>query len=514
MNILARIEEYADSQSERTAFKSRTGEITYGELWDRSGRLASEIENRMRDNRNPVIVYGHKDPMMIVCFLACVRSGRAYCPVDINTPAERIAQIAETIGEPLVLTANSPAAGTGIDISELLQGSGQVMGYEELQNLPEAGDSVTKLNPCTGDDVFYIIFTSGTTGRPKGVRITTDNLNGYLSWAVTLAGGIEKQSVFVNQAPYSFDLSVMDLYPCLAVGGTIVSVDSMLQKNNSELMEYLTGKGVNYWVSTPSFASICLAEDRFSAELMPELKGFLFCGEVLPCGTAHSLIKRFPEAKVINTYGPTESTVCVTEIEITEEMAAGSEPLPVGKPRPGTRIELDPETSEIIIIGDTVSPGYYKEPEKTAKVFFTADSEGRGEGCGDNSGSRAYRTGDRGRFDAGGNLCCDGRIDNQVKLHGYRIEIEDIESNLAGVPGVRRGAVAPRISDGKVESLTAFVIREDETITDDYAGRKSVRLALKEKMPSYMVPKRIIFVDDLPVTNNGKLDRNKLKEMA
>ncbi|MBR2619617.1 MAG: AMP-binding protein [Firmicutes bacterium] len=470
MDILRKIEEYAACQGERTAFRSRTGEISYGELWERSGRLASVIENLMCDNRDPVIVYGHKDPMMIVCFIACVRSGRAYCPVDINTPAERIAQISEKIGEPLVLMTEKTSAASEIEKREMFTGSRWVIGYETIRELTQSGKITTSLSPCSDEDDFYIIFTSGTTGKPKGVRITANDLNNYLAWAVSLAGGIEERAVFMNQAPYSFDLSVMDLYLSLATGGNVVSVDSQLQKDSYRLMQYLSGQEINYWVSTPSFADICLAEERFDAEFLPELKAFLFCGEVLPCETAKRLIKRFPDSKVINTYGPTESTVCVTEIQITEEMASGNEPLPVGMVRPGTTIELDPDTSEIIIIGDTVSPGYYKEPMLTSKSFLFMDPL---SACGSagarqtvRSGRpRAYRTGDKGHFDEDGNLYCDGRIDNQIKLHGYRIEIEDIESNLVAVYGVKRGAIAQRIRDGKVESLTAFVIRDGNLIT-------------------------------------------------
>lgn len=518
VDILRKIEEYAACQGERTAFRSRTGEISYGELWERSGRLASVIENLMCDNRDPVIVYGHKDPVVIVCFIACVRSGRAYCPVDINTPAERIAQISEKIGEPLVLMTEKTSAVSEIEKREMFTGSRWLIGYETIRELTKSGKITTALSPCSDENDFYIIFTSGTTGKPKGVRITANDLNNYLDWAVSLAGGIEERSVFMNQAPYSFDLSVMDLYLSLATGGTVVSVDSMLQKDSYRLMHYLAGQGINYWVSTPSFADICLAEERFDAVFLPELKTFLFCGEVLPCETAKSLIKRFPGAKVINTYGPTESTVCVTEIQITEEMASGNEPLPVGKVRPGTSIELDPETSEIIIIGDTVSPGYYKDPELTNNSFIPSiiPLSGNTDGLTDQvqGAVRGYRTGDKGHFGKNGMLYCDGRLDNQIKLHGYRIEIDDIEANLATVYGVKRGAVAQRIRDGRVESLTAFVIRDGNLITDDYFGRKVIRTALREKMPSYMVPKRVIFLDELPVTNNGKLDRKRLREMA
>ena len=519
MDILRKIEEYAIAQSERTAFRSRNGEISYGELWERSGRLASEIENLMCDSRDPVIVYGHKDPMMIVCFIACVRSGRAYCPIDINTPAQRIAQISEKIGKPLVIMAEKTSAASEIEKREMFTGSRWLIGYETIRELTKSGKITTALSPCSDENDFYIIFTSGTTGKPKGVRITANDLNNYLDWAVSLAGGIKEHSVFMNQAPYSFDLSVMDLYLSLATGGTVVSVDHILQKDNCKLLEYLATQGINYWVSTPSFADICLADEIFDASLLSEMEGFLFCGEVLANRTAYELIKRFPGAKLVNTYGPTESTVCVTEVNITEEMAAGSEPLPVGNIRPGTTIQLDPDTSEIIIMGDTVSPGYYKEAELTNALFFIQflDSLCEKPGsvhAGMQGAVRAYRTGDKGHFGNDGLLYCDGRIDNQIKLHGYRIEIEDIESNLSTVYGVKRGAVAQRMRDGKVDSLTAFVIRDGDAIADDYSGRKAVRTALREKLPSYMIPKKIVFLDELPVTSNGKLDRNKLRGMA
>lgn len=515
MDILKRIEEYAARQSERPAFSSRTGEISYGELWERSGRLASVIENLMCDNKDPVIVYGHKDPMMIVCFLACVRSGRAYCPIDINTPPERIAQISEKIGEPLVLMAEKTSSVSEMEKREMFTGSKWTVGYETIRELSQSGKITTVLSPCVGENDFYIIFTSGTTGKPKGVRITANDLNNYLDWAVSLAGGIGECSVFLNQAPYSFDLSVMDLYLSLATGGTVVSVDSDLQKDSSALLEYLKTQKINYWVSTPSFADVCLADESFDMNLLPEMKAFLFCGEVLSNRTALNLIRRFPEADVINTYGPTESTVCITEIQITEQMAAGFEPLPVGKVRPGTELRIDPDTSEIIIIGDTVSPGYYRDEQLTRTFFIHSLGGGSDRHPEEGQGAvRAYRTGDKGHFGKDGLLYCDGRIDNQIKLHGYRIEIEDIEANLAGISGVKRAAVAPRFHEGKAESLTAFVVRDKAVISDDYAGRKAVRMALREKMPAYMVPKRIVFLEELPVTNNGKLDRRMLREMA
>ena len=186
-----------------------------------------------------------------------------------------------------------------------------------------------------------IIFTSGSTGTPKGVKITADCLNHFLEWSVGLGGPAEEKqgAVFLNQAPFSFDLSVMDS---------------------------LKDSGAGVWVSTPSFTELCLADPGFEERLLPRLRAFLFCGETLPCATVRWLKSRFPQAVVVNTYGPTESTVAVTEVEITDTMAAGSSPLPVGRARPGTRIEIRNEKGAALPEGEQGEAQeqnpYYMEP--------------------------------------------------------------------------------------------------------------------------------------------------------
>ena len=166
----------------------------------------------------------------------------------------------------------------------------------------------------------------------------------------------------------------------------------------------------------------------------------------------------------------------------------------------------------MIIVGDSVSSGYYKDKERTDKVFFMAEAGSLSENPKEMV--RAYRTGDTGHYDESGMLFCDGRIDHQVKLHGDRIELGDIESNLTNIEGVAAAAVIPKRHEGKVESFTAFVVREGDIIADDYSGRKYVRETLKSFLPSYMVPKRVKFIDKMPLTNNGKADRKKLEELV
>lgn len=504
MDILAKIKSTAMESPDRLVFSSRAGQMTYGELWEKSSSLANYIENRLR-NREPIMVYGHKSPDMLVSFLACVRSGHAYCPVDIGNPPERVSDIADAVDNEIVIVPQH---------EELLEINSkfEIVGREQLDDIFAGHSAYDGLEPVSGDDTYYVIFTSGSTGKPKGVKIPADALNNYLNWSVTLSGGIPEATRFLNQAPFSFDLSVMDLYTGLATGSTIVALDKGLQQEMPEMMKYISAAEVEYWVSTPSFADMCLGEAEFSYENFGSIKAFLFCGEVLTKDTAKQLRCRFPDAKVINTYGPTESTVCVTEVDITDEVIAEAGALPIGLPKPGTDIRIDPESSEMIIVGDSVSSGYYKDKERTDKVFFMAEAGT----LSDNPKAmiRAYRTGDTGHYDENGMLFCDGRIDNQIKLHGYRIELGDIESNLANIDGVAAAAVIPKKHEGKVINLIAFVVREGNEISDDYSGRKYVREALRDLLPSYMVPKRVKFIDKMPLTNNGKADRRKLEELV
>lgn len=223
-------------------------------------------------------------------------------------------------------------------------------------------------------------------------------------------------------------------------------------------------------------------------------------------------MEKFPSAKVINTYGPTESTVAVTSVEITREMIAGDDELPIGVPKPGSRIYVAKEKvgitktrkkSEIIIAGDTVSPGYYKNPEKTEEVFVP--------GASYRENSVVYRTDDEGYFAEDGMLYYSGRIDLQIKFHGYRIELGDIEKNLVSIDDVSAAAVLPKSAEGRIRHLVAFLVAPN--LTGEYSDRKAIKEQLKVKLPDYMVPKKIVFVEKMPLTDNGKIDRKKLGEM-
>src|SRR5215470_983439 len=297
---------------------------------------------------------------------------------------------------------------------------------------------------------------------------------------------IERGEVFLNQAPFSFDLSVTDLYCSLSTGGMLFSISRDLIENPKRLYSALANSGVTTWVSTPSFAQMCLVEDKFAEAMLPRMRRFLFCGETLAPQTAAQLLARFPRAQVWNMYGPTEATVATTSIQIDAAILQKCSPLPVGYVMPGTKIFIVDENGgevsandrgEVIIAGPNVSPGYVGRPDLTARAFF------------DYRGLRAYKTGDLGRL-RDSLLFFEGRIDEQIKLSGYRIELGDVEANLRALPTVRDAVVIPMIKSGTAQSLTAFV-----------------SLAVRSETSNFMLPRKFVFLDAFPMTANGKVDR-------
>ena len=481
MNLIERIDHWAAAAPERIAHISGDRTLTYAELRRRSDGLASHLTTRFGDDRRPIAVLGHREPEMLIAFLGAVKSGRPYVPIDTALPERRIDQIVASSRAALVLTPD------------------QIRQFS-------AGELRDATIPIEKSDPFYILFTSGSTGEPKGVIITLSCLEHFISWVLAEQHFSEGGEVFLNQAPFSFDLSVMDLYCSLATGGTLLSISRDLIENPKKLYHALANSGVTTWVSTPSFAQMCLVEDKFAEAMMPRVRRFLFCGETLPPHTAAQLLARFPQAQVWNMYGPTEATVATTSVRIDAAILERYSPLPVGRVMPGTRIFVADENGvelsankrgEIIIAGPNVSPGYVERPDLTARAFF------------EYRGVRAYKTGDLGRFQDG-LLFFEGRIDEQVKLSGYRIELGDVEANLRALPTVRDAVIIPVIKNGTAQSLTAFVTLAARNEPSDFKLAHNLRSQLGQHLPVYMLPRKFVFLDAFPMTANGKVDRTAL----
>ncbi len=483
MDLIDRIDRWGRETPDRAAHISGDRTLTYRELCTRSDALAAWIENHLGENRGPVAVLGHKEPEMLIAFLAVVKSGRAYVPIDTSLPPQRIERIVQTAAAALTLT---PAR-----VAEL------------------AGDTAAAQCRRVGnDDPFYIIFTSGSTGEPKGVVITLANLTAFVDWMIGEQRFAEATETFLNQAPYSFDLSVMDLYLALVTGGTLFSITKDDVANLKMLFEKLGRSGITTWVSTPSFAQMCLIERSFNPTMLPGLRRFLFCGETLAPETAAQLLDRFAQAEVWNTYGPTEATVATSSVRIDRDVIAKHHTLPIGYTMPGTRLLICDENGaampegqrgELVIAGPNVSPGYFHRDDLTANAFSTRDGE------------RAYRTGDWAR-ETDGLFFCDGRMDGQIKMFGYRIELGDLEANLRALPQIADAVVLPVRKHERIESLAAFVILSVEKTGTDFEMAALLKKELADRLPAYMLPRKFHFLDAFPMTPNGKADRRMLAE--
>ncbi|MFC4770936.1 D-alanine--poly(phosphoribitol) ligase subunit DltA [Enterococcus hermanniensis] len=495
-NIIQTIDQWAIDQPKAIAYQSEKESFSYQTLQQWSDHIAYYLQQTIEPNQ-PIVVYGELEFEMIASFLGAAKSGHAYIPIESNTPLDRIELILAVAQPALILSV--------LPWPEEIKSDIPVVTPTQLRALFTTQPKEVTLTPVTEDETFYIIFTSGTTGVPKGVQISHQNLLSFTQWDLA-DFEIQSGMRFLSQAPYSFDLSVMSIYPALCSGGTLIPMEKEIINDFKQLFHFLPQLDLEVWVSTPSFMDICLMEKTFDGEHVPSLKIFQFCGEELTRKTAEELLRRFPQAKVFNTYGPTEATVAMTKIEVTAEVLAECDRIPIGYIKKDTEVLIYEEdqvvpvgrTGEIIIKGPSVSKGYLHNPEKTAAAFFTID------------GVPAYRTGDAGRLTEEGLLLYEGRIDFQVKLHGFRIELEDIDHHLENVSYVKQATVVPKYQEHKVQQLVAYVVVENHGFEKAYQLTKAIKAELAEGVMDYMIPQKFVYVEQLPRTANGKIDRKRL----
>ena len=309
------------------------------------------------------------------------------------------------------------------------------------------------------------------------------------------------------QPPYSFDLSVMYWAPTLALGGTLFALPSAVTQDFKQLFETILSLPIAIWTSTPSFADMALLSDDFNSQKLPQLTHFYFDGEELTVKTAQKLRDRFPQARIINAYGPTEATVALSAVAVTDEMLQNCKRLPIGYTKADSpTFVIDEEgqkvpngqQGEIIVCGPAVSKGYLNNPEKTAEAFFKFE------------GLPAYHTGDVGSMTDEGLLLYGGRMDFQIKFNGFRIELEDVSQNLNKSKYVESAVAVPRYNkDHKVQNLLAYVILKDgvaEQFEREIDITKAIKEDLQDIMMSYMMPSKFLYRETLPLTPNGKID--------
>ena len=436
---------------------------------------------------------------MLATFVALTKSGHAYIPIDSHSALERVAAIVE-VAEPSLIIA--------INDFPLADVTAPIFSAEQVQTAFREGASYELSHPVQGDDNYYIIFTSGTTGKPKGVQISHNNLLSFTNWMITdKEFATPERPQMLAQPPYSFDLSVMYWAPTLALGGTLFALPSAVTQDFKQLFETILSLPIAIWTSTPSFADMALLSDDFNSQKLPQLTHFYFDGEELTVKTAQKLRDRFPQARIINAYGPTEATVALSAVAVTDEMLQNCKRLPIGYTKADSpTFVIDEEgqkvpngqQGEIIVCGPAVSKGYLNNPEKTAEAFFEFE------------GLPAYHTGDVGSMTDEGLLLYGGRMDFQIKFNGFRIELEDVSQNLNKSKYVESAVAVPRYNkDHKVQNLLAYVILKDgvaKQFEREIDITKAIKEDLQDIMMSYMMPSKFLYRETLPLTPNGKID--------
>lgn len=457
--------------------------------------LAAIIAGLRLPPGHPVLVRGHKEAGMVSAMIACMQCGHPYVPLDVVVPLERVARIRAITGSRIIIDHTTDPFPTVPFVIK--------QGVLTRNDVAQAGASIPDRPQ---DPIRYIIFTSGSTGEPKGVRITREAAGAFLRW-MTSDFGFSSDDVFINQAPFSFDLSVYELFTSLHMGATLLLNDADTARTSGRFLDRIKANAGSVWVSTPTFAYLYLTEPSFTGTELPSLRSFLFCGESLPKMTAQRLLDRFPQARVLNTYGPTEATVATTLIDVSRDVLAKYPDMPVGFPKPGCTlrckttdgsIATKDAPGEIEIIGPHVSIGYLNNDELNTAKFFTHE------------GQRGFRTGDYGWFQDG-ILFFNGRRDEQVKLNGFRIELGDIGAQMLAVPGVADAIAVPLKSGETVKRIVGFI--RPAPGSDPAVVRAQVQGHLQRTLPSYMVPADLMLVDAFPVNSSHKTDRKALIEL-
>lgn len=504
--------------TDRPALAVGEEKLSYGELADRAGAIAAEIEIGDQDTGLTAIL-ASRSVAAYAGILGILFRGQGYVPLNPAFPAARLAGML-TRSESRTLIVDHEAEDK---LAEILVGvpynlviifadrsstdgmEGQFPGHTLRPGLGATPlPSPTAVQP---DDVAYLLFTSGSTGQPKGVMVSHANVEHFLA-AVVERYSLTCEDRFSQMFDLVFDLSVFDLFAAWKVGGCLCcpSPGDVLIPS-----EFIRNSRVSVWFSVPSVAVLLGRLRQLEPGSFPDIRLSLFCGEALPMDAAAAWFEATSGARLENLYGPTEATLACTLYRWDadrSERECWNGLVPIGEPFPEMTAKVVDETlrevapgdeGELMMSGPQIALGYWRDADKTAEVFVD-DPE---------TGAPSYRTGDLVRRPAKDHepLVYLGRIDHQIKLHGHRVELGEIEAVLKEVSGASRAvAVGWPVTDSGIGGIAAFLEMSafEETALLDRAA---------EVLPHYMIPKKVLSVPSFPLTSNGKVDRKALIEM-
>lgn len=525
MMIYDFLRESAVKYGDQIAVTLNDENVTYGELESISNRVAGLLKRIGLRPGERIGLYLEKNPMTIAAMLGISKAGGIYIPLDTRSPSERVLQIIRSSDLSMILVDNVSVSSYRSLLTEhtymqnILWGwwSGQenpveekfppAFSFSDIFSEPDSSHQTVRDEHSPA----HILFTSGSTGKPKGVVITHQNISSFIEWAVSYFNMKPRENISCH-SPLHFDLSTFDIYGGFAAGSQIFLVPSDMSVNPKRLTDFIISNKLNQWFSVPSALSYLAQFKAIPDGGFPDLKRLIWCGEVFPVPALQYWMQSLPGVEFTNLYGPTEATIASSYYTLPHIPEKDDE-VPIGKACGGEKLlvlddDFKPvkngETGHLYIAGSGLSPGYWRDSEKTENAFFTYTNEqGRDE--------RIYKTGDLASVRRDGMVCFHGRSDYQIKSRGYRIELGEIESAMSQIKFLLEYAVVP-VEKGGFEG-TAIGCAYVAGSQNNGPMPPVLKKILAGKIPSYMIPHYWKEYEKLPRNGNGKIDRKALSNV-
>lgn len=497
-NILNDLNRTALEKPDKLAFSDGVTGLTFREL-HRASRGVGTFLHRRGIYRQPVVIFMEKSPQEVAAFFGTVAGGCFYVPIDAEMPGGRIQMILDNVRSPLMIC---DAHTLETARSFRLDGTEAVL-YSDIAETEPDGRALEEIYDRAIDaDPIYIVFTSGSTGIPKGVAACHRSVLDYVE-QLSETLGFDESTVFGSQTPLYFDACLKEVYSTIRYGATTYLIPKNLFSIPVALVEYLNEHQINTVCWVVSALTMISAFGTFDVVKPKYLKTIAFGSEVFPVRQLTLWQKALPDASFTNLYGPTEGTGMCCYYHVDRAFQEG-ESIPIGRPFPNREILLltqdnrlagAGEEGEICIRGTSLTLGYYNDPERTAAAFVQNPLQSAFP-------ELIYKTGDIGKYNEAGELLFVSRKDYQIKHMGHRVELGEVEVNVSMLPGVGMAACIYDENRGKIVLYYVGSMAEAELLP-----------ALKQKLPRYMLPNRLTRLERLPQTANGKIDRVALKRM-
>lgn len=506
ISILDILDETASRLPDKLYVQDENESVTYGQCRARAMRFGYALHRELGGARKrPIVLFIDKSCRCVISMLGVLYSGNFYIPMDIKMPLARLNSILQTMGDAVVVTTEK-------DIPALCKTGyeGAVLVYEELvAKWPEDGAAhALKVvrDSMIDTELMYVLFTSGSTGVPKGVAVMHRSVVDYIETATEIIN-VEEEDILGNQTPFYSDVSLRDLYMTLKTGASVCLIPQKYFMSPKKLLQYLEDHRVTTLMWVPTAFRLISQFDALEKVKPHNLKKLIYSGESMPIPVYRYWREYYPDAEFMQLYGPTEITGVCTFYHIMRDYA-DNERIPIGKPFPNTGILLLDEkghkiassdtsaAGEICVYGTCLAAGYYNDPGKTAEAFVPNPTV-------TGYPSLMYRTGDLAKYDSEGNLVFISRKDFQIKHGGRRIELGEIEVAFQAVDGIKAVCC---VQNRREDKLVLYYIGG--------IGEKQMSLTVRDRLPKYMIPTEYRKLDELPLLPNGKLDRKQMDRWA